>query len=285
MKISPLLLQETIYDEGVYNESASGVSTDGALNAAAIVQTTDGNSISHGYTQEFIESYPVLTKLPEITKISEGDENTFLLMTNDTTHSPTLLQEPDYVPALDVDNTAYDVDMVSRYTVDGKTMEMNEKAQIIHYHVNMAAYLQLGKWFDYLREQGVYDNTRIILVADHGRGLSQFDITCNDRDMEFFMPLLMVKDFDATGFTVCEDFMTNGDTPAIATSGLIKNPENPFTHNPIDSSAKEGPQTIFYTEDFSTEKNAGNTFIPGSWYTFTGGDPHDPENWTYLGDY
>ena len=43
--------------------------------------------------------------------------------------------------------------------------------QLAHYQINMAAMLQLANWFDYMRENGVYDNTRIILVADHGRGL------------------------------------------------------------------------------------------------------------------
>ena len=207
------------------------------------------------------------------------------MMSNDTTHSPCLLQEPDYTPALNVDNTEYDIDMTARYTVNGVTMGMTNSYQVSHYHANMAAYLKLGEWFDYLREQGVYDNTRIILVSDHGRNVGQFGITCNDTDMEYFMPLLMVKDFNATGFTVCEDFMTNGDTPALATSGLIENPENPFTGNPIISDYKNGPQTVYLSPDFAVAHSTGNTFLPGSWFTFSGTDPYDPDNWTYIGDY
>ena len=208
------------------------------------------------------------------------------MLANATTHSPCLLQEPDYVPALVVDNTAYDTkDWVTRYTVDGVTMEMSDVNQVMHYHVNMAALLQLGEWFDYLRENGVYDNTRIIIVADHGRELSQFDITCNGEDMERFMPLLLVKDFNSKGFTVSEEFMTNADVPELATSGLIKDPRNPFTGTPINSELKNEPQTVFFSMEADTPDNNGNTFLPGSWYVFEGGDPHDPENWTYLGDY
>ena len=99
------------------------------------------------------------------------------------------------------------------------------------------------------------------------------------------MPLLLVKDFDATGFTVCEELMSNGDTPVIATSGLIESPVNPFTGKPINSDAKTGPQTIFMSNIISTDENNGNTFLPGSWYIFTGGDVHDPDNWSYLGDH
>ena len=175
--------------------------------------------------------------------------------------------------------------MGRRYTLNGVTMEMATEVQVTHYHVNMAAYLQLGQWFDYLREMGVYDNTRIILVSDHGRNLSQFDITCEGQDMEFFMPLLMVKDFDATGFTVCEDFMTNGDTPIIATSGLIEDPVNPFTQNPLTAETKNGPQHVILSHDFSPESNNGNVFKPGLWFEFEGDDPHDPKNWTFIDEH
>ena len=286
MKISPLLLQETIYDGGLYNESISVAGNDdGAIGVSAIVQTLDGITKSYGYDYDFLNSYAVLQNLPNITTVNDSSENTFLLMTNDATHAPCLLQEPDYVPALYVDNTAYDTDMVSRYTIDGQTMEMTQDYQVTHYHVNMASFIKLGEWFDYLREQGVWDNTRIIIVADHGRALNQFDITCEEiqLDMEFYMPLLMVKDFDSTGFTVCEDFMTNGDTPALAMEGLIDDPVNPFTENPINSDAKNGPQTVFFSNDFNPDDNIGNyTFSKGIWISLDG-DPHDPDSWTYIG--
>ena len=285
MKVAPLIIQETLYDNGVYNEANTAANnTTTNLSATALVQTIDGISKSTGYEQVFTESYPVLKKLPDITAVSDSSENTFLMMSNDTTHSPCLLQEPDYVPALNIDNTAYDVDMVDRYTVDGVTMQMTNKYQVTHYHVNMAAFLQLGKWFDYLREQGVYDNTRIILVSDHGRGLEQFDITCNGQNMEYLLPLYMVKDFDAHGFTVSDEFMTNGDTPTIATAGLIEDPENPFTHNPINSDAKNGPQTVIFSHIFSPDDNNGNTFLPADWYSLDG-DPHKSDSWTYLGNH
>ena len=284
MKTAPVILQETIYNNGLYNESASvSDNTEGALNAASLVQEMDGLSKSTGYCQSFLEAYPVLTKLTDMTVINNNSDNYFFMMSNDTTHAPCILQEPDYTPALNVDNTAYDVDMVSRYTVDGVTMQMTTENQVMHYHVNMAAFLTLGDWFDYLREQGVWDNTRIIIVADHGRNLGQFGLTCNGQDLEYFMPLLMVKDFNATGFTVSDDFMTNADTPTLATSGLINNPVNPFTQNSINSDPKNGPQMIFGSEILDVEKNNGNTYIPGPWYLLDG-DPHDPDNWTYVGE-
>lgn len=283
MKIMPYILQETVYDNGLYNgsNSNSGI-TENTVNASSLTQTRTGLSKSTGYRQEFIEAYAVLTNLPKITNITDSSENTFLMMSNDTTHSQCYLQKPEYTPSFNVDNTAYDSKTGTEYTVNGVTMKMSEELQVAHYHVNMAAYLKLADWFDYLRRNNVYDNTRIILVADHGNGLDQFDVKCGELDTQFFMPLLMVKDFNAKGFNVCEDFMTNADTPSLATSGIVKDPVNPFTGKPIDSKAKNGPQTVFFTKIFITDYNNGNTFLPGSWYSVNG-NPHDPASWKYLG--
>ena len=285
MKVSPLLLQETVYDNGTYNESISMSGEDaGTLYNYSVVQQVLSASQSYGYNLKFLRAYAVLQKLPEITSITDSDQNTFLMMSNDATHETCILQEPDYVPALVIDNTEYDQDMISRYTVNGVTMQMTDSSQVAQYQCNVAAFILFAQWFDYLKENGVYDNTRIIIVSDHGRTINQFGIECNGQDLECFIPLLMVKDFNATGFTVCEDFMTNADTPVLATNGIIDDPVNPFTQIPLASDYKNGPQTVLYSEQWSTDVNNGNVFLPGSWYTVNG-DPHDPDNWTYEGDH
>ena len=284
MKTAPVILQETLYDGGLYNGSGHGSDgSAGAITASSLTQYVSGTSKSRGYLKSFIENYAVLLNLDQMTTISDGSENNFLMMANEATHSACLLQQPDYVPRLYVDNTAYDVDMESRYTVDGVTMNMSDQYRVIHYHANIATFIQLGKWFDYLRENGVYDNTRIILVSDHARGLGQFDITCEGQDMEFYFPLLMVKDFGSKGFTVNTESMTNADTPTLATNGLISNPTNPFTNNPINSEPKSGIRYIYYTDFISAADNSGNTFENGRWYSLDG-DPHDPKSWKYIGE-
>ena len=78
--------------------------------------------------------------------------------------------------------------------------------------------------------------------------------------------------------------MTNADTPTIATSGLIKDPVNPFTGNPINSEQKYDVPYIFFSNDFELDYSGSNTFLPGSWFTVEG-DPHLSENWKYLGDW
>ena len=97
------------------------------------------------------------------------------------------------------------------------------------YQCNMAAMIQLGQWFDYLRENDVYDNTKIIIVSDHGAYLSfpgmEFDADNTAKynvfnDVNLYKSLLLVKDFDSHELTEDPAFMTNADTPAIAFSEI-----------------------------------------------------------------
>ncbi|MCI1768678.1 MAG: alkaline phosphatase family protein [Mageeibacillus sp.] len=140
------------------------------------------------------------------------------------------------------------------------------------YESNMASYRALGDWFDYLRANNLYDNTRIIIVSDHGHASGEFDELSEDdleveTDAEAFAPVLMVKDFNSTGFTTSDEFMTNADTPYLATEGLISNPVNPFTGNEITEDGKTGPQFVADNVDIDIHTNNGNTFVNSDWYT------------------
>lgn len=264
LKTSPLTLQASLYDHGDYNRSDSKASD------AYGVQTTDGLYVADGLAATFMEPYNVLESLPYITDISAGDDNTFLMMTNDTTHEPMLLQEPEYKPAQHVDNTEYETKNADRFTVDGVTLKIETDFQMIHYHANMAALLELGNWFDYMRDQGVWDNTRIIITADHGKNLHQLEELELDNGFDVLgcYPLLMVKDFNSTGFETSDDFMTTADVPTLAMQGVIDNPINPFTGKKIDSSDKYAhDQYIIDSAEWDVSTNNGNTFIAGDWYT------------------
>lgn len=279
MKSMPLYLQSIIYNGGEYNQVSNSIET----------QVTDGMSKAKGSNTTFEECYQVLTHMSDMTNITEETKNTFLLMTNDTTHEPTLLQEPSYTPASEIDNTEYDALHTDRFTVDGKTLNVDSDWQMTHYHVNMAAFLQLGKWFDYLRENDVYDNTKIILVSDHGEFLrAQDELYFGDEDEDYYFlndgesyfPLLMVKDFGATEFTTSDEFMTNADVPTLAMDDLIENPVNPFTGKAIDSSEKTAhDQMIIMSNIYNVAENGGNAFLPAGWISVKD-NIWDKNNWS-----
>lgn len=117
-----------------------------------------------------MDSYNVLKSLDNITNVSDTDKNTFLFLYNDVTHTPTMLQAPDFTPQSFVDNTEYDKHYPDRFKLNDNKINISEPQHMASYHTNMSALLRVGEWLDYLREQNVYDNTRIIIVADHGYG-------------------------------------------------------------------------------------------------------------------
>lgn len=233
-----------------------------------------------------MNSYRELAAYPDLTDPVEENINTFIMMSNQATHDSTMLQEPEYIPAAEVDNTEYESTHQDRYTVNGETLLMETPVHAVYYQTNMAALLQLGKWFDYMRENDVYDNTRIILVADHGRSALRDgdEHRLGERDIENFYPLLMVKDFGSREFTVSEEFMTNGDVPTLALEGIVENPVNPFTGKVIDDSEKTAhDQYIIASDETDIQKNNGNTFLPSKWYSVHG-DMRDIDNWKVVSD-
>ena len=284
MKISPVVFQKHLYNKGNYYSSnlQSGKQSGKQTN----VQTREGLSKSKGLFSTFMAGYNVLDNMSNITKTDDSSENSFLLMTNSLTHDPMMLQLPDYSPSENVDNTEYDAKNKKRFVVNGRTIDMNTEQQVIHYQTNMAAYLKLGEWFDYMRENGVYDNTRIILASDHGRVLkhNKDRILADGTDTELFYPFMMVKDFGETDFSFSNEFMTNADVPTLAAKGIIKNPKNPFTGNSIENSLKsEHPQYIFSSSKWNVNDNNGKTFLPGNWYRVSNGNMQDVNNWTKVG--
>ena len=295
-KAAPLVLQPTLYDHGNYNSSSTTATAQNSQGVKAVAQTRDSLSTAEGYDERFMNAYAELYHLPDITKIVDSDQDSFLMMSNDSTHQPTLLQEPEYVPAAVVDNTEFDETHKTRTSWDGEEIALKKDAQITHYQVNVATYLQLGKWFDYLKEQGVYDNTRIILVSDHAwdlwhreRILLKEDEKGNGKERYFdttaFNCLFMVKDFNADTFTVDNKFMTNADTPYTAMEGIVDNKINPFTGNEIRETApEEKGRELMYTHNWQIDDNQGNTFLPDRWFSVYD-NIFNEDNWEYLGIY
>jgi len=171
----------------------------------------------------FINSYSSLEYLSELTA-ADADKNSFILMVNETVHEPLFLQAPDYIPVPNVTNYGS-----SRF------------AHNPQYHVMAGSLLAYRKFFTYLKQNGIYDNTKIIIVSDHG--ISENTGIFNN-NMPFYkedyIATLLVKDFNASGNMKTDmTFMTNADTPYLAAKDVIPDPVNPFTHNPLYTADKD----------------------------------------------
>ncbi len=272
-RTAPLILQPVIYARGTYNQ----------MNLNQAVNTLLS---SQGIQDSFEQEYSVLQNLPAITKITDGEKNTYLSVTNKTAHEAALLQLPDYTPAETVDNNGLEQLPITRTSADGRTIDLDNTLKVTHYHANMASFLLIGEWLDYLRKNDVYDNTRIIIAADHGFPLGFTDLEFDSglsEEVLTYNPVLLVKDFDAKGFAIDERFMTNANVPRIALEGLISDPVNPATGKPLIEKAGTGSGLlIFHSEEWDIRSNNGNSFLPGRWFRFSGNDIFDPLNWEFI---
>ena len=280
-KSVPLAVQPVMYTGGLYNDPDAIAKR---KDDTQILQTVDDLYTAHGKNIGLIDTYLVLDNLPVITNITDNNQNTYLALDNRTSHEPTLLQMPDYEVLSTVDNKPYEGSQITRKSLDGRAIIIGTTNQITHYHINMLSFLEIAKWMDYLREHDVYDNTRIIIVADHGRALGFDDyVLYQGLDILAYNPLFMVKDFNSREFTINNQFMTNADVPAIAMKGIIESPVNPFTGNAINDEMKNNElQEVQQTVEFRPGYNHGNTFLPSPWYNVYGDNIFIRDNWESI---
>lgn len=172
----------------------------------------------------------------------DGDSPTFTLIGNETTHDFPILRE-DY--SLGVVNGTH------------KKAGTGERAQEEGpYHVNVASYLQIAKLIEKLKENGVYDNTRLVIIADHGYAVNvpAFEDFKNGTDMTSFNPLLIVKDFNANGEpTVDNTFVTNADLVNIVSKGLGVSDSNPYTNNKFKTASDFSSFNVYRMDNWWTE--------------------------------
>ena len=265
---APVLLQTVLYNEGRYNEAE-------ALNTSeesSIIFTEESEFRSTGIADEFMKAYTALQHLPAMTKTDGSAQNTFMILSNTATHDVTMLQEPAFVPQKIVDNTEYEAAHKVRTAVSGRPLELKTAEQMEHYQSDTAALMQLAQWFRFLRENGLWENTRILLVSDHGYEMGLNHILTGSGEganaldpydgVMAYNALMMIKDFgNGNEFTVDNSFMTIADMPSEAMRGLIENPVNPFTGNPVSEDAKysEDEQYVMLT-DWRIAENHGNRF-------------------------
>ena len=243
-----------------------------------------------------MKAYTALQHMTAMTEIAEDGEeassvgNTFLILSNTATHDVTMLQEPEFEPRASVDNTEYEKAHKVRTSAQGGRMELKTLEQMEHYQCDTAALIQLGNWFDFLRENGIWENTRIIVVSDHGYDLELNHILTGGREGEnslapydgimAYNALMMIKDFGNTeSFQTDPTFMTIADTPAEAMRGLIENPVNPFTGNPVSEEEKNGQDQYVMLTDWRIAENHGNQYTDPVRLTLKNEYVLDESNW------
>ncbi|MBR6478879.1 MAG: sulfatase-like hydrolase/transferase [Clostridia bacterium] len=237
--------------------------------------TKEGGELSQ--YDKFMLNYDFLSNLNNLTN-NRSRTGKYIAIDNEITHRYLALNWPDYTP---MQGNYGNYGPRERTRETGETIYLNTPMQLSHYHVNTCAMKLLGNWFDYLRELGVYDNTRIIIVSDHGYGLGQYEsMQYGATDLLYYNALLLFKDFNSDEPIKYDDqLMTNADTPYLATNGLIKNAKNPYTGKVIAETVKKDEIHPYIGHNWQIETNQGNTF-GGNTYFVVHDNIFDINNWS-----
>ena len=133
----------------------------------------------------------------------------------------------------------------------------------------------LREWFAWMKANGVYDNTKIIIVADHGAG--EFGERWYESAVN---PILMVKDFDQRGDLKESDvLMSNSDVLSIICSALDTGCEDVSvdpTRTPVADRVLTFSVTTHGNPDFLRQSKI---FDIERYYEISG-NVHDRQSWT-----
>ena len=193
-KASPILLKPIIYDNGNW----------------IIIKSADRENAAFMLK---LESWSFIDSMPKISNI-KSEKNTYKFIKSNITHSPFSISQEGKLILGFPDPDAGD-------NISGKNAYYSAKGSLI----------AVGRWLDWLKESGIYDNTKIIIVSDHGNDYTKNPMMKKDFYVEGLSEeefnnihvLLLVKDFNKQGpLEIDNRFMSNADVPAIVCSEFNK---------------------------------------------------------------
>lgn len=234
----------------------------------------------------FIDNYSAMYYINEETDF-DSDDNNYVFYANNTIHMPTYLNETFDFPTLEKNENT------------GSYKTYNDfETQL--YEVYCAIFIKTAKFLDYLRENDAYDNSRIIIVSDHGYHVnmqyyshittddikdSLYDFRKSDRQIpNSFDCTLMFKEFNCNEPLKTDDtFMTNADSFYFAIKDLNLSDTNPFTGKKFSVEKDNGMNLFFQlNEEIDADVIRDKTHITidekTAWH-FVPGDIDNPKNW------
>ncbi|MEI0508094.1 YidC/Oxa1 family membrane protein insertase [Brachyspira intermedia] len=195
-----------------------------------------------------IRYYSILDSITNFMNINE-DGNYYNMIYNLITHEPYTFSS-DFLPH----TVLQDFD-------DKYLLKYKNELSVRHYFANVASINSLIKIIRYLKNNDVYDNTKIILISDHGGGLNTTAFTNdNFKFPTLFNALLMYKDFNSKGnIKIDTNFMTIADMPYLATKH-IENAVNPFNNRIITNDYKNNGVNIVDIISWQVERQLSNSY-------------------------
>lgn len=197
--------------------------------------------------------YSMLLSTPSFINIKQNG-NYYNSLYNIITHEPAFFSS-DFLPHLEL-NEADDNDMII----------YKDDISVRHFYANVAAINCMTNFINYLKENDIYDNTKIIIVSDHAIGVNTTSTNKNINFINSYNALLMYKDFNARGEIKIEtNFMTIADMPYLATKH-IPNIKNPFNNKLITNDYKNNGVYLINVNTWKAEGQFSNRYNFNEYY-------------------
>ena len=163
--------------------------------------------------------------------------------------------------------------------VDNKDLDIyKDNNSVRHFYANIASINCITNFITYLKKNNIYDNTKIIIVSDHGRNVNTKAFDKNIEFANWYNALLMYKDFNSKGEIKIEtNFMTIADTPYLATKHLDK-AKNPSTENIITNDYKNNGVYLINVNTWKSEGQFSNRYNFNQYY-YVKDNIFDINNW------
>ena len=228
------------------------------------------------YSAPFMNAYSAIENLTEEVEFVES-KNCINIIVNNLTH------EPPKKETIQMIGKDFLIPLAKKYCLNETTEE--------HFYVNYLAHESCAKFFKFLKDNNCWDNSRIIIIGDHGRD------PMRTRDMKFIadfantgfspdasIPLIMMKDFNSEG-TLKKDytFMTLADIPALTTKNLSSElQKNPFSGRDFLETENKTVVKIITAGNWHANHQLKSTQFEDAEWAFVKENVYNPHNWSRI---
>jgi arylsulfatase A-like enzyme len=224
---------------------------------------------------EYIKNLAFLKAIPHISTIKDDINGSYNFITSDLTHDVYAARNngkfQNIVPTETIkkDSKEWEKLMNDTDTISSNNIKRFKNGySAVHFFADKEALFRASKLFAWMKKNNIYDNTKIIIVSDHGQGgvynpMFKSQKAKNDIWYGAYHPILMVKDFNSTGeLKIDHTFMTIADVPSIALSVIDPQAKDKYSYDK--------------TKGFKLYKSEKEKVFPTVFKNI-----FDPENWVY----
>jgi len=282
-RASPLLYRRDIYSDGAWqpfqkNNDIQLTILD-LLKRGLWSRSTYYGGLRSEKTSSALKNWSIMEDLALLSESTESEQNKFYFFSNELTHEPW--------------STTPELEIELHKPIIFPTEDMlrfQSKSSVQHVYTVAATMKHIAKWIAWMKKANVYDNSRIIIVSDHGRNVfnpmfnkqqltTKGDFGRRPHQAGWFHSTLLVKDFDSReNFRTSNKFMTTADVPWLALDKIIEG-VNPYTGEKIIEPVRKTPWHVSFTP-WQLRSNGKYKYKINKYFSVENEDIFDTSNWS-----